>query len=55
MSKKVLWSPLAESDLRFTLFYLESNWNNAVVYQYLNKIDHLVNQIMTNPERSSEP
>ncbi len=51
MSKKVLWSPLAESDFRFSLFYLESNWNNAVVNQYLNKIDHLVNQITTNPEQ----
>ena len=51
MSKKVLWSPLAESDLRFSLLYLESNWNNAVVNQYLNKIDHLVNQITTNPEQ----
>jgi len=51
MSKKVLWSPIAESDLRFTLFYLESNWNNAVVNQYLNKIDYLVNQITTNPEQ----
>lgn len=51
MSKKDLWSPLAESDFRFSLFYLESNWNNAVVNQYLNKIDHLVNQITTNPEQ----
>ena len=51
MPKNVLWSPLAEEDLGFTLSYLETNWNTTVAIQYLNKIDHLIYQIAANPKQ----
>lgn len=51
MSKKIVWSPLSESDLENTLSYLQIHWNNQVVTRFLDLIDTIVAQIAINPKQ----
>ncbi len=51
MSKKIVWSPLSESDLENTLSYLQIHWNNQVVTRFLDLIDAIVAQISINPKQ----
>jgi plasmid stabilization system protein ParE len=51
MSKHVIWSPLAETDLDKILDYLQKNWNEQVVLRFLDKIEILIVQIANNPKQ----
>lgn len=51
MSKSIIWSPLAESDLERILDYLNEKWNQQVVLDFLDKIENLTLQICVNPKQ----
>lgn len=49
MPKQVIWSPLAEQDLDALLNYLHTAWNDSVVNQFLDELEHLIKHISANP------
>lgn len=51
MSKHVIWSPHSEIDLENTLAYLQKNWNDQVVINFLDNIENLIEQIAKNPKQ----
>lgn len=51
MHSEVIWSPLAEKDLGNILEYLSEHWNQRVIIRFLNKIDHITNQISKTPNQ----
>lgn len=50
MSRIVLWSPFAESDLDEILEYLLENWSNQVILDYVDLVDSLIAQIRDQPK-----
>ena len=51
MHKHVIWSLLSEKDLDQILDYLSINWDYNVVNQFIDLIEHLINQISENPKQ----
>jgi plasmid stabilization system protein ParE len=51
MNKLIIWSPLSETDLEVILEYLAEDWNGEVAIRFLDKIEHLLEQISINPEQ----
>jgi len=51
MTKLIIWSPLSETDLEVILEYLAEDWNGKVAIRFLDKIEHLLEQISINPEQ----
>jgi len=51
MPKKVIWSPLSEKDFDSILEYLQSNWDNKVVHNFIEIVDELLTQISNNPKQ----
>lgn len=51
MSKQIVWSPLAVSDVEKTLDYLQKEWNEQVTLAFLDEIDKLLKQISFNPKQ----
>lgn len=50
MSRIIIWSPFAESDLDGILEYLTANWSNQVILDYLDLVDRLIAQIGNQPK-----
>jgi plasmid stabilization system protein ParE len=48
MPKKIIWSPLAESDLSNILNYLDQNWEKKVAVSFIDLTDSLIHQISIN-------
>jgi plasmid stabilization system protein ParE len=51
MARKIIWSPLAESDLGNILEYLSENWDDKVLNNFINIVDNLISQIVLNPKQ----
>jgi plasmid stabilization system protein ParE len=51
MPKKIIWSPLAESDLSNILNYLDQNWEKKVAVSFIDLTDSLIHQISINPKQ----
>jgi len=49
MSRSIIWSPFAESDLDEILEYLIANWSNQVVHDYVDLVDRFIGQIGNQP------
>lgn len=50
MSKIIIWSAFAESDLEEILEYLTANWSNQVILDYVDLVDRLIAQIGNQPK-----
>lgn len=50
MTKKVIWSPAAEEDLKNILIYLLDKWSQNVAIKFLNKVDTSVLLISEEPK-----
>ncbi|MFZ4799394.1 MAG: type II toxin-antitoxin system RelE/ParE family toxin [Bacteroidia bacterium] len=50
MSRIIIWSPLAESDLEGIIEYLLENWSNEIILDYVNIVDSLIAQIENQPK-----
>ena len=48
MTKKIIWSPLAEQDLYEITNFLFENWNAKTANQFISLVDHLVEHISKN-------
>lgn len=48
MIKNIVWSPSAETDLENILDYLSKHWENAVIIEFLAKMEILIHQINRN-------
>ena len=51
MTKPILWSPLSETDFNLILDYLQTNWNDEVVEDFIQITEGIVNQISINPSQ----
>ena len=51
MPKKVIWSPQSESDLGNIIEYLFNNWDDKVVFKFVDIVDELIDQISKNPKQ----
>lgn len=51
MYKTIIWSPLAEKDLINILLYLQKNWNEDVLENFIDITDELIDQIILNPKQ----
>jgi plasmid stabilization system protein ParE len=51
MSKQIVWSPLSESDLANILKYLNENWDEKVVNQFIDLTENILKQISINPRQ----
>jgi plasmid stabilization system protein ParE len=51
MSKQIIWSPLSVNDVEKVIEYLQQNWNEKVLSDFLNEIDFLLLQIATHPRQ----
>lgn len=49
MSKKVIWSPVAQKDLEKILDYLNSKWSESIVTKFINKVDDNIGLIIEDP------
>ena len=49
MKYEIIWSPLSEKDLEKNLEYLEENWDQKVILNYINRIDEVLCHISNNP------
>ncbi len=49
MSKEIIWSPLSESDIESILDYLQENWDEKVVQEFLELTSSLLEKISINP------
>jgi len=50
VTKKVIWSPAAEEDLKNILIYLLDKWSQNVAIKFLNKVDTSVLLISEEPK-----
>jgi len=50
MSRIIIWSPFAESDLDEIIEYLLANWSNQVILDYVDLVDSLIAQIGNQPK-----
>lgn len=46
MLKEVIWSPLAEEDFELILDYLQLNWSDRIIKNFINKVDDNINLIL---------
>ena len=51
MPKRIIWSPLAESDLSNILDYLDQNWEKKVTTNFIDLTDNFIYQISINPKQ----
>ena len=51
MPRKIIWAPLAESDLANIADYLFENWNVKTANQFVSLVNYLVNLISNNPNQ----
>ena len=51
MYKKLIWSPLAEKDFVNILEYLQLNWENKVLENFIEITDRMIIQIVLNPKQ----
>jgi plasmid stabilization system protein ParE len=51
MSKRITWSPLAESDFSNILNYLDQNWEKKVAANFIDLTDSIISQISKNPKQ----
>lgn len=49
MRKPIIWSPLSENDFISILDYLQINWNEKVVSDFIDINEDVIGQITTNP------
>ena len=49
MPKPIIWSPLSENDFISILDYLQINWNEKVVSDFIDITENIIGQITTNP------
>lgn len=49
MKYEIIWSPLSEKDFEKNLEYLEENWDQKVILNYINRIDEVLCHISNNP------
>ncbi|EPR66903.1 type II toxin-antitoxin system RelE/ParE family toxin [Cyclobacterium qasimii] len=50
MTKKIIWSPDAESDFATILEYLELKWGNRITSRFINKVDDSIELILEDPK-----
>jgi len=51
MPKPIIWSPLAEKDFISILDYLQTNWNDKVVSEFIDITEGVIDQIAANPNQ----
>lgn len=51
MPKQIIWSPLSVSDVEKVVDYLQQNWNEQVVFNFLDEIDLLLHHIAAHPKQ----
>jgi len=51
MHRKLIWSPLAENDFTNILEYLQLNWENKVLENFIEITDRMIRQIVLNPKQ----
>ena len=51
MSKQIIWSPLSEKDFAEILKYLDNEWDEKVVNQFIDITDNFLEQISINPKQ----
>ncbi|WP_318350528.1 type II toxin-antitoxin system RelE/ParE family toxin [Aquipluma nitroreducens] len=51
MPKPIIWSPLSEKDFESILEYLDDNWGDKVVNQFIEITEKLIDQISLNPRQ----
>jgi plasmid stabilization system protein ParE len=51
MSKKIIWSPLADKDFASILEYLDKNWGKEVAVYFIDLTETILNQISINPRQ----
>jgi plasmid stabilization system protein ParE len=51
MPKQIIWSPLAENDFNSILDYLQKNWDDKVVLDFVEITERLIAQISINPKQ----
>ena len=49
MPKLIIWSPLSEKDFASILDYLQTNWNDKVVSDFIEITEGVIGQIASNP------
>jgi plasmid stabilization system protein ParE len=49
-TRPLIWSPEAESDLEKILEYLEENWSESVIHNFLKELFEALDWIVDNPE-----
>jgi plasmid stabilization system protein ParE len=50
LARPIVWSPEADHDLELTLQYLEENWTNSVIQNFLNNLFDTLDWIAKNPD-----
>jgi len=51
MPKPIFWSPLSEKDFSEILIYLDNEWGEIVVNQFIDNTDLFLKQIFNNPRQ----
>ena len=51
MHRKVIWSKLAQNDFENILEYLHKNWDAAVLVNFIDITDIIIEQIKSNPKQ----
>jgi plasmid stabilization system protein ParE len=51
MLKRIIWSPLAESDFSNILNYLNQNWEKKVAINFIDLTDSIIYHISRNPKQ----
>jgi len=51
MAKVIFWSPLAEKDLENILTYLEENWSEQVLTNFIAIVEEIISIIRANPHQ----
>jgi len=48
MTKRIVWSPLAEDDIIGILDYLTSNWDKKIANRFINLTQNMLHQLAAN-------
>ncbi|NPA37421.1 MAG: type II toxin-antitoxin system RelE/ParE family toxin [Chlorobi bacterium] len=51
MDRSIIWSSLADNDLSNILNYLYEKWGGKVVNDFIEILDHILNQLIINPKQ----
>ncbi len=51
MNRLIVWSPRAERDFNIILGYLEEKWDTKTANHFIDLIEIIINQILTNPKQ----